>query len=358
MVSPQMINAHYFDGHSARLHPVELTAGHGALLVMGGALAREYSYAQVTLAEPFAQAPAVLYFDDGARCEVTGADAARALAQALGYRKSAVMRWQQHWYAALAALALLIGVGFAIVTWGLPAAAEQIAAALPPSLDQQLGRTARRALEAQLMAPSRLSEQRVAQVEQVLRAIVPAAPRQPIRLLVRSAPRLGANALALPDGTIMVTDAMILQILGKDDSFDERQQAQLAGVLAHELGHIAYRHSVRVMARSSLTAAASAALFGDFSAVAAGLPAVVMNMHYSRAMETEADGYAIALLKQHGMSPAPLADLFDALEKIHEADPSRHLPRWMAVTIAYASSHPASGERSERLRRAAQAAPP
>jgi predicted Zn-dependent protease len=314
---------------------------------------RQYALSDVTLAEPFARAPMVLYFADGARCEVPDFDAGRVLADALGYRKSPVARWQEHWYAALLALLLLIAAGFAFVTWALPAAAEKIAATIPPSLDKRLGETAARALEGQLMAPSRLSEQRVAEVGQVLRRDVPAVTSQPIRLLVRSLPRLGANALALPDGTVMITDAMVLQILGKADSFDEQQTAQLAGVLAHEIGHIQLRHSVRVRARSSLTAAASAAMFGDFSMVAAGLPAVVMNMRYSRAMEYEADGYAIALLKEKGFSPAPLADLFDALEKIHADDPARNMPRWMAVTTAYASSHPASAARSERLRRAA-----
>ncbi len=151
----------------------------------------------------------------------------------------------------------------------------------------------------------------------------------------------------------MLTDAMILHILGKADNFDEQQQAQLAGVLAHEIGHIEGRHSVRVMARSSLTAAASAALFGDFSAVAAGLPAVLMNMRYSREMESEADGYAIALLKEKGISPAPLADLFESLEEVHQSDPGRRLPRWMNASMTYMSSHPASAERSARLRREA-----
>jgi Zn-dependent protease with chaperone function len=263
------------------------------------------------------------------------------------------VRWQEHWYAALLALVLLIAAGFAFVTWGLPAAAEKIAASIPPSLDKRLGETAMRAIEAKLMEPSRLSDERVAEVEQIFRRVAPATTRQPIRLLVRNSPRLGANALALPDGTVIITDAMVLQILGKSDSFGEWQTAQLAGVLAHEIGHIQHRHSVRVMARSSLTAAASAAMFGDFSLVAAGLPAVVMNMSYSRAMEYEADGYAIALLKEKEFSPAPLADLFDALEEIHAADPARNMPRWMAVTMGYASSHPASVERSERLRLAA-----
>jgi predicted Zn-dependent protease len=346
-----MITASYFDGQTARLHPVELKPGDGALMVMGGAIAKEYAYREVTLAEPFAQAPTVLYFADGARCEVP-AGAGQALEDALGYRKSAVVRWQERWPAALLALVLLIASGAAIVVWGLPALAEKIAAAIPPSLDQRLGETARRGLEGHLVAPSRLSDQRIAEVEQILRSVTPATTRLPIRLEVRSSPRLGANALALPDGTIIVTDGMILHILGKADAFDAQQRAALAGVLAHEIGHIEQRHSVRVLARSSLTAAASAAMFGDFSAVAAGVPAVVMNTRYSREMESAADGYAIALLRENGISTAPLADLFESLEKVHEQDPSHGLPKWMAQTLTYVASHPASAERSARLRAA------
>jgi Zn-dependent protease with chaperone function len=347
-----MITANYFDGHSARLHPVQLQPADGALIVMGRAVMREYAYRQVSLAEPFADAPAVLYFADGARCEVSDSAGRQALAHALGYRKSAVMRWQERWYAALLALVLLIGAAIGFAIWGVPALAEQIAAAIPPSLDRQLGTSALAGLETKLLTPSRLNDQRIAEVEQVLRSIAPSNPRLPIRLLVRNAPQLGANALALPDGTIVLTDAMILHILGKASEFDDDQQARLAGVLAHEIGHVQRRHSVRVLARSSLTAAASAALFGDPSAVAAGVPAVLMNMHYSREMETEADAYAIELLGQKGIPTEPLADLFDSLDAARQADPKQAMPRWMNDSMAYMSSHPASALRGARLRKA------
>jgi Zn-dependent protease with chaperone function len=237
--------------------------------------------------------------------------------------------------------------------WGVPALAEKIAAAIPPSLDRQIGASALSGMEAKLLATSRLSDQRIAEIEGVLGSIMPAKPRVPIHLLVRNAPQLGDNALALPDGTIVVTDAMVRKILGKAGDFDDNMRAQLAGILAHEIGHLEHRHSVRVLARSSLAAAASASLFGDFSAVAAGVPAVLMNMHYSREMETEADVYAIALLRQKGISTEPLADLFDDLE---ESDPQHDMPRWLSKSMSYMSSHPSSFERSERLREAAQPA--
>lgn len=78
-----------------------------------------------------------------------------------------------------------------------------------------------------------------------------------------------------------------------------------------------------------------------------------MNMQYSRGMESEADTYAIDLLGQKGISTKPLADLFDALDEDHQADPNRKLPRWMSHSMAYLASHPASAERSARLRQAA-----
>lgn len=348
-----MITASYFDGQTARRHPVELRPGDGALMVMGGALAKEYAYRDVTLAEPFAHASTMLHFADGASCEVDEGHGP-ALAEALGYRKSAVVRWQERWPAALLALVLLLASGAAIVKWGLPAAAERIAAALPPSLDQRLGESALRGLEGHLVGPSSLSEQRIAQVGAILQSVRPARTRMPIRLLVRNSPRLGINALALPDGAIIVTDGMIQYILGKAEEFDAQQQAQLAGVLAHEIGHIEQRHSVRVLARSSLTAAASAALFGDFSVVAAGVPAVVLNTQYSREMESAADDYAMALLRAKGISAAPLADLFDSLDEVDKGDPSHNVPKWISQTLTYVASHPASAERSERLRRGAR----
>lgn len=348
-----MITANYFDGVSARLHPVELKPGADALVVMGAALAKEYRYADVTLAEPFARAPRVLYLPDGARCEVADAAAGQALADALGFRPSAVMRWQQRWPAALAALVMLVAIGAAIAIWGIPAAAERIAASVPPEFDQKLGQTGLRALERGMIEPSRFSEPRIAQIQQVMASIMPAHPRIPIRLLVRNSPRLGANALALPDGTIIITDNMVRAIARENnDEFTPSQKAALAGVLAHEIGHVEHRHTVRVLARSSLTAAASAALFGDFSAVAAGVPALAVRMRYSRDMETDADDFAAASLRGAGMPTAPLADLFDVFDAVNSKDPSAGLPGWLRTTASYAASHPESGERARRMRAA------
>lgn len=345
-----MSNAIYFNGLNAQLHPVDLRVQDGLLHIAGAAIGQSWAMATVRLAEPFENAPAVLYLPDGGRCEIGGSDQRRALAEALGHRPSLVMRWQRHWLAVLAALVALLCFGAVIWWYVLPAVAERIADALPPTVDRKIGASTLRGLEGKLLQPSRLSDQRIAELEQVLAEVAPATARQPIHLLVRESVVLGPNALALPDGTIIITDAMV-RAIGDTAAMNEAQRhAALAGVLAHEVGHIQRRHSIRVLARSSLTAAASAALFGDFSAVAAGVPAVLANAHYSRAMETEADSYAIDTLHGLHLSTEPLVLLFEWLKRVDAADPQKHTPAWLRTVLPYASSHPVTDERIAHLR--------
>jgi len=342
-----MNTAHYFDGRSARRHPVHLNVEAGKLLVSSPTFERSYPVATVALAEPFAAAPAMLRFADGAGCEIAG-DSRRRLLDALGYRKSAVERWQDRWPAVLLALALLVALLALLYFRGLPALAERIAAELPPSVDTRLGRSALASLERHhVLEPSRLSDQRIAEVEALLPGVLPAHPRMPVRLLVRNSPRLGANALALPDGTIVVTDWMVRLVQTRNNQLDDSGREQLSAVLAHEVGHIEHRHATRAMTGSSLMAALSAALFGDFSAVAAGVPALLTQMQYSRAMELDADDYAVARLRRQGRSPAAFIEALEALEE--QAPDESSTPRWLRTTMSYMSTHPDTAERIRRL---------
>jgi Zn-dependent protease with chaperone function len=345
-----MIAAHFFDGHDARLQPVGIDVRNDHLHVDAPGFERSYPLADVLLTEPFDQAPLILRLGD-ATCEVPYGPGRQALLAALGYRKSAVERWQARWPAALLALVLLLALLGAGFVWGVPAAAGFIAARLPASVDTKLGQAALAGLEAQgMLAPSRLSDERIADVEALLPRALPAHPRVPVRLFVRASDTLGANALALPDGTIVVTDAMVRLAFDKRNELDDIGQAELLGVIGHEVGHIERRHATRAMTGSSLTAAVSATLFGDFSAVAAGLPAVLTQMQYSRAMELEADDYAIDVLRRNGREPDELADILEALERQQPGEDK--VPRWLRRSMSYLSTHPDTAERIERLYKA------
>jgi Zn-dependent protease with chaperone function len=339
--------ASFFDGRSAHLHPAQLSVGAGTLTVTAATFQRSYPLEAVALSEPFAAAPAVLRLQDGASCEVPAGAERDALLAALGYRKSAVVRWQERWPAALLALVLLVGLLALAWLRGIPLAAERIAERLPPSVDVSLGKAALAGLEKQgLLTPSHLRDERIAEVQALLPAITPANARMPLRLLVRNSPRLGPNALALSDGTIVVTDALVRMVQDKNKLTDGGK-AQLIAVLGHEVGHVEHRHVVRVMARSSLTAALSAALFGDFSAVAAGLPTVLSQMEYSREMELDADAYAVQVLHRRQLSVGHFMDVLAELEKAQGAE--NKMPRWMRQSMGYLSTHPETDERIRRL---------
>ena len=347
-----MILAHYFDGLSARLHLVHLDFAGDAISLAGPDLVRSYTFSETTLAEPFARAVGVLDFADGARCEIgdpAATAAIAAIAAALGYRKSRVVRWQERWYGALLALVFLAATLSAAVKWGIPALTSRVVAALPASVDQQVGEAAFEAAYDQWFNESRLSDQRIAEVQAMFRSVAPARPRLPMALHVLQANTLPPNALAFPDGQIVITDSMILHILGGQPDFDEQARAMLTGVLAHEVAHVQGRHSMQTLARSSLLAALSATLLGDFSTVIAGAPVLLLNMNYSRNMEFQADAYAIARMKKLGLPHAALADLFVSLEA---AAPGQSvLPRWMQQAGNYFNSHPATDERTKIIRR-------
>ena len=340
-------NASFFDGRSAHLHPAQLNVGADTLTVTASTFQRSYPLAGVALSEPFAAAPAVLRLQDGASCEIPAGSTRDALLAALGYRQSPVVRWQGRWPAALLALVLLVAL--LALAWfrGMPLAAERIAERLPPSVDVSLGKAALASLEKQgLLTPSRFSDERIAEIQALLPAITPPKGRMPLRLLVRNSLRLGPNALALSDGTIVVTDALVRMVQDKNELTDQGK-AQLIAVLGHEVGHIEHRHVVRVMARSSLTAALSATLFGDFSAVAAGLPAVLSQMEYSRDMELDADAYAVQVLQRRHL---PVGHMIDVLSELEAAQGGEgKMPRWMRQSLGYLSTHPETGERIRRL---------
>lgn len=346
------VTATLFNGRSARRHPCRLDVRNGRLYIITPDDMRSLPLSNVRLTEPFAAAPAMLRLPGGAACEVPPGAGRDALLAAIGYRKSLVERWQERWPGALVALAALIVLIALAYLRGVPWVADRVAARLPASVETRLGALALEGLEAQnLLRPSRLSDERMAEVQALLPLALPEKPRLPVRMLVRAS-RIGPNAFALPDGTIVVTDAMVRLVQTSDGQLDDDGRAQLLAVLAHEVGHLEHRHTMRVLAGSSLAGALSAALFGDFSTVAAGAPTMLARMAYSRDMELDADDYAMAALRRQGLSPGILADSLAALRNAHKENAD--LPRWLRITANYMSTHPDTDLRIARAQAAAR----
>ena len=147
------------------------------------------------------------------------------------------------------------------------------------------------------------------------------------------------NAFALPGGQVFLT-AGLFKRLGNE--------AQLAGVLGHEVGHVVHRHSAEHLAKQQFTqvlvGAAAVASSDDQSggrqaAAIAALVGDVVNLKFSRTDELEADTYGVGALGKAGYDPRALSEVMEVL-KASSGGSGR--PEFL-------SSHPDPGDRREKI---------
>lgn len=351
-MSETMILAHFFDHRQSLMQSIQLNLQPDMLEVIFEGNSYPVHKQTLRLEEPFEHAPCILNFSDGSHCEIHDAQDKQALLDYLDYRHNLVERWQKKWYWALLSIVLMIGMLAAARQWGIPIVADKIAARLPVSYERALGGDIMKLLDETMLRPSRLSDQRIAQAEEIIRRLRPASTRVPIHLEVRSGARIGANAFALPGGTVVVTDEMILLITGQSgNELTGVLAEELAAVLAHEIGHVQGNHGMRRLVRDGMVTVIAGSLFSDFSSVVTLASAGIVNREFSREMEVEADSYAIDRLRQVNISPARLADVLQQMEHVHQrANGASSRSR----IGQYISSHPATEDRIARFRAAAK----
>lgn len=124
------------------------------------------------------------------------------------------------------------------------------------------------------------------------------------------------NAFALPGGQIFITLGLYEKL---------QTEAQLAGVLGHEIGHVIERHTAQQMAKSQLgqwliVAVGTAASDPNHSAgsnnaaMVAALVNQMFQLHYSRADESEADQWGLMLTEQAGFDPSAMIEVMKILK--------------------------------------------
>lgn len=143
------------------------------------------------------------------------------------------------------------------------------------------------------------------------------------------------NAFATPGGYLYVYTGLLL----KADN-----DAEVAGVLGHEAGHVVARHSARAMVdQLGLQAVVGMALGKDpnqVAKVAANLLAGGTMLAHSRGEETEADEHGVTYLSQAGYDPNALITFFEKLKSLEGSQPS---------ILKYLSDHPLTQDRIDHL---------
>ncbi|WP_232416073.1 hypothetical protein [Methyloversatilis discipulorum] len=199
------VAALYFDGVSARAHAATIELDGDALHVQAEGVARREPLATLRLSEPMGAAPRLITFADGAHVEVRDHAALAQILDASGHRDRATVRWAFDARVVLGAVAALILIVWLGARYGLPWAAGMAAPHVPQAVVAAMSQQALELLDDRLLAPSKLDEAR----QQQLRSALAARSTLPHTLLFRSGGSVGANAFALPDGSLIVTDQLV-----------------------------------------------------------------------------------------------------------------------------------------------------
>ncbi len=147
------------------------------------------------------------------------------------------------------------------------------------------------------------------------------------------------NAFALPGGQVFITEGLLNRL---------ENEAQLAGVLGHEIGHVINRHAAEQMAKGQLgqiltVAVGVGAGGGEDRGRDAQLVAAMINqmgqLRFSREDESEADHYGLQYMAQAGYDPSAMLDVMKILK---EAGGGQHPPEILAT-------HPLPETRLEQI---------
>ncbi|WP_281954633.1 M48 family metallopeptidase [Pseudophaeobacter arcticus] len=230
-------------------------------------------------------------------------------------------------------IAVTLAACFAVWKWGLPVLVALAVWMTPNGVLRQIDASSLASLDRFMASDSQLSkEQRTAQ-QAVLNQLLPHVdlPDREIQLTFRKIANAGPNALALPGGTIVLTDELVSKF-AKDPNL-------IAGVLAHEIGHVAESHSLKQLYHSLSVYLLIALLAGDVGPILDSLALegqTIVNLSFSRHHELQADTYALHLISKAGYSKEGLRRFFEAI-KTHDGSSD-----WL-------SSHPLSRDRIRNI---------
>lgn len=330
--------ATFFDGRSAQRRAVRLSfQADGIAILENGAEIAFWRYADLrpadapkdTLRISATSAPEL------ARLEVRDAALMDAIATRCPdlrrRRRSGEIRGAKIVVWSLAAAVSLV----LTVVYLVPAFADRLAPLVPIALERRLGEAVDSQVRAMFGEETCDTPAGVAALDRLGERLA-GATDLPMPIDIAVLPSDVPNAAALPGGQVYVFDGLLKLAESPDE---------LAGVIAHELGHVEGRDGLRKLLETSGSAFLLGLLFGDVTgggAIVFGAR-VLVDSNYSRQTEATADDYAARLMLSVGRPPAALGALLDRLGGSGSA-------------LAFISSHPVTAERMAELEAAEQPA--
>lgn len=331
-----MIEGRYFPPGSSRVVAASLSGVPERLVLRLTDETEALEPVIVSVSDPVAGVPRKITFADGGVFEAPlGADVDGFLKTG-GSFFARLMRLEGHLGFVAAAAVVTMGLIFVVYRFGVPLLASGAALVTPQPIIVAMDRGTLETVDRTVFSPTELAEERQKALHDMFGELAQIAGDDgpALRLELRQGGMIGANALALPGGTIIVTD----ELVGLARSDDE-----IAGVIAHEIGHVRERHSLQQIYRVlgigfmvGLIGGDASQLVDDVIVQASALQTLV----YSREFETHADLYSVGLMTQAGRDPLAFVGLLD---RVVEGAGGSDETGWF-------STHPGTKDRREAVR--------
>nr|WP_249806370.1 M48 family metallopeptidase [Bradyrhizobium sp. 1] len=189
-----------------------------------------------------------------------------------------------------------------VVLFGVPLAADRLAPLVPKPIERRIGDASEVQVKTIFGRNACSDSAGKAAFTKLVNRLRDAAGLDDDNMTAGVLPSAIPNAFALPGGKVYVLNALI----DKAENPDE-----LAGILAHELGHLKHHDNMRGLIYNGGTSFLIGLLFGDVTGSSAVIFASrsVVEASYSREAETAADTFAIDIMHALGRSPKPAAEL-------------------------------------------------
>lgn len=309
-------------------------------LHIGDGEAIDWPMAEVVLAPRLGSTPRMLRRPGHGQVECAHSPLLEAWFPRPASRVEAAADWLERRRLAIAAAAL-VTVAFVIGFFrlGVPWMAEVAAERMPAAVERAASAQAEALIGRMYFEESRLPAGDRARLLEGFESLVAGEPRSgDMRVAFVHAPLIGANAFALPDGRLFVTDDLVHAAASDEE---------VLAVLAHEAGHHVHRHGMRRALEGASVMLVVGLAFGDASgsSLAVSIPATLLGSAFSRGHEIEADAYAFELLARRGIDPEAFGTILERIAGGGGADEG---------VLGYVASHPATKQRIEAARRAAR----
>lgn len=362
-----MIKGIYFDGETSSKKDVTLYYKENGLIGFENFNVNDVSFDSVSISSRVGNTPRYINFQNGSLFETNDNAAVDAMVELLSKNSFLGLA---HKLESTKSIILLTVITVILFTWsfiqfGIPLFSKQIAEHLPDDASQHMGKGVLEAMDKSWFSKSNLSEERKKRLRVLFKDLLQNIEgNKNIELIFRKGGKIRANAFALPNGTIVLTDELIN--LAEND-------LEIVSIMLHEIGHLENKHSLRAAVQQFSLAMFMMAITGDVStssSIITAIPVMLVESGFSQEMETEADTYSLGYMIKHNIKTEFFASMMEKLEASYMTEYTscieENINTIQCITnavkinkeqisnendnlIDYFSTHPASKERISRF---------